>query len=253
MKQTVLVTAGASGIGRAIADCFLKAEAEVFICDIDPGLLDEALASDSRLQGQVADVGDAAQVKALFHRIHEQWGRLDVLVNNCGIGGPNAPLEEVSDEDWSRCLQVNLTGAFYCIRQAAPLMKKRRSGCIINISTPSAVVGLPNRGPYVASKAGLAGLTYNVAREYGPYNIRCNAVLPGAVDNPRGRRVLAAVAEKANISIEEAEARLLSHISMRTWVQPSEIAELVVFLASHAGRHITGQQIAVDGNVEWEA
>jgi NAD(P)-dependent dehydrogenase (short-subunit alcohol dehydrogenase family) len=253
MAQRVLVTAGASGIGRAIAECFAETGADVLVCDIDQGFLAEALASDGRLSGATCDVGDPSQVDALFDRVRELWGGLDVLVNNAGIGGPNAPLEDVSFDDWDRSIQVNLSGAFHCIKQAAPIMKAQRSGCIVNISTPSAVVGLPNRGPYVASKAGLIGLSYNVAREYGPFNIRCNTVLPGAVDNPRGRRVLAAVAERAGVPVEEAEARLLSHISMRTWVQPSEIGDLVVFLASDAARHITGQRIAVDGNVEWEA
>ena len=247
MAQRVLVTAGASGIGRAIAACFLEAGADVLVCDVDANFLTEALASDARLHGKLCDVGVPAQVEALFEEVARLWGGIDVLVNNAGIGGPNAPLEDVAYEDWDRSMQVNLSGAFHCIKQAAPMMKARGSGCIVNISTPSAVVGLPNRGPYVASKAGLLGLTYNVAREYGPFNIRCNAVLPGAVDNPRGRRVLSAVAERAGIPVEEAEAQLLSHISMRTWVQPSEIGELVVFLASHAGRHITGQRIAVDG------
>jgi NAD(P)-dependent dehydrogenase (short-subunit alcohol dehydrogenase family) len=253
MGQRVLVTAGASGIGRAIADCFLEAGADVLICDVDPTFLAEARSSDHRLRGELCDVADPSQVEKLFEQIAEFWGGLEVLVNNAGIGGPNAPLEEVTYDEWDRSMQVNLSGAFHCIKQAAPMMKAQGSGCIVNISTPSAVVGLPNRGPYVASKAGLLGLTYNVAREYGPFNIRCNAVLPGAVDNPRGRRVLAAVAERAGVPVEEAEAQLLSHISMRTWVQPSEIGEVCVFLASHAGRHITGQRIAVDGNVEWES
>jgi NAD(P)-dependent dehydrogenase (short-subunit alcohol dehydrogenase family) len=250
--QRVLVTAGGAGIGKATAVCFLQAGAQVLVCDNDRTVLEQTLSETPGLQGEVTDVGDPRQVEALFAGIAERWGGLDVLVNNAGIGGPNAPLEEVSYEDWERTLRVNLSGAFHCIKQAAPLMKAQGSGCIINISTPSAVVGLPNRAPYVASKAGLIGLSYNVAREYGPFNIRCNTILPGAVDNPRGRRVLSDVARRAGLPLEQAEANLLRHISMRTWVQPSEIGEVAVFLASDAGRHVTGQRIAVDGNVEWE-
>lgn len=226
--------------------------ADVVICDVDSEAMAATLSESEGLHAEVADVGDAQAVEHLFRTIGEKWGSLDVLVNNAGISGPNAPLEQVSGEDWNRCLQVNLTGAFHCIKGAAAIMKPQRSGCILNISTPSAVLGLPNRAPYVASKAGLLGLTLTVARELGPFNIRCNAILPGAVDNQRGRRVLAAVAERSGIDVEDAEAALLRHISMRNWVQPSEIADMAVFLASDAARHVTGQRIAVDGNVEWE-
>lgn len=250
--QRVLITAGAAGIGRALTVAFLERGAHVAVCDIDP----EALAAleeewPQAITGRV-DVGDAAAVDDWFDDVTDQWESIDVLVNNAGIGGPNASLESISHEDWSRCVDVNLGGAFHFIRNAARVMKPQRSGCILNISTPSAVLGLPNRAPYVASKAGLLGLTLTVARELGPFNIRCNAILPGAVDNPRGRRVLSAVAERARIPVEEAEASLLRHISMRNWVQASEIADMAVFLASDAARHVTGQRIAVDGNVEWE-
>ena len=251
-KQRVLVTAGAAGIGLAIATSFRSAGADVFVCDVDEAALGEALSALPGVRGEVADVGSDADVRRLFRHVDSAWGGLDVLVNNAGIGGPNAPLEDVATGDWQRCLDINLSGAFFCIREAARVMKPQRSGCIINIATPSAVVGLPNRLPYVASKAGLLGLTYNVAREYGPWNIRCNAILPGAVDNARGRRVLSEVAERAGIPVEQAERDLLRHISMRTWIQPSEIGEVALFLASDAARHITGQRLAVDGNVEWE-
>lgn len=248
----MLVTAAATGIGEAIAAAFLASGARVSICDVNGDALAAAGKREPGLDTALVDVADAGEVRRWFEDVTARWGGVDVLVNNAGIGGPNAPVEEVSVEDWQRCLDVNLTGAFHCIRNAAPLMKAQRSGCIINISTPSAVLGLPNRSPYVASKAGLLGLTLNVARELGPHNVRCNAILPGAVDNARGRRVLAAVAKRRSIPVEAAEAALLRHISMRTWVQPSEIADVAVFLASHAARHITGQRIAVDGNVEWE-
>lgn len=250
--QRVLVTAAAAGIGEAIAARFLASGARVAICDLDGDAIVRARDAHADIAATVVDVADGAAVQRWIEDLTGRWGGIDVLVNNAGIGGPNAPIEEITVEDWQRCLDVNLTGAFHCIRSAAPVMKAQRSGCILNISTPSAVLGLPNRSPYVASKAGLLGLTLNVARELGPCNVRCNAILPGAVDNARGRRVLAAVAERASITVEEAEAALLRHISMRTWVQASEIADLAVFLASPAGRHITGQRIAVDGNVEWE-
>ena len=141
---------------------------------------------------------------------------------------------------------------FYCIKNVAPLMKAQKSGCIVNISTASAKVALPLRSPYVASKVGVLGLTHTVAREYGPFGIRCNAILPGLIDNERGRNILANQAKERGVPFEEAEQDFLEFISLRAWIDPAEVGDLAVFLASHAGRHITGQNIGMDGNVEWE-
>jgi NAD(P)-dependent dehydrogenase (short-subunit alcohol dehydrogenase family) len=179
-------------------------------------------------------------------------GGIDVLVNNAGIGGPRAALEDIAYEDWDRTIAVNLSGMFYCIRNVAPLMKAQRSGCIVNIATASAKVALPLRAPYVASKVGVLGLTHTVAREYGPFGIRCNAILPGLIDNERGRRIVAGQAAERGIPVEQREAEFLEFVSLRCWIDPAEVGDLAVFLASPAGRHITGQQIGMDGNVEWE-
>ncbi len=250
--QGVVVTAAGAGIGRATAERFLAQKAKVFICDVSEQALGETLEANAGLAGCIADVGDPQSVEAFFSEALSTMGRLDVLVNNAGIGGPRAALEDISYEDWDRCVSVNLNGMFYCIKQAAPIMKKQKSGCIVNISTGSVKVGLPYRAPYVASKAGVEGLSYNVARELGPYNIRCNAIAPGAIDNPRGRGLVERMAESKGQSVEETEADLLSYISMRTWIDPTEIGDTAVFLASHEARHITGQLIGVCGNIEWE-
>ena len=247
-----MVTAGGSGIGRAIAERFLAAGARVFICDI----ADEALADIKVKQPSIgsirADVGDAAQVAVLFSHVNGVLGGLDVLVNNAGIGGPKAALDEIEIREWEATIRVNLSGTFYCTQQAARLMKPQRSGCIINISTASVRTGLPLRAPYVASKAGVQGLTHNTARELGPYNIRCNAILPGAIDNPRGHALVERRARELGVSITEAEAQKLQYVSMRSRVSPEEVGEMCVFLASDGGRHVSGQMIGVCGNSEWE-
>lgn len=250
--QRVIVTAGGSGIGRAIAERFLGSGALVHICDIAKDALDDALAAPDGLRGSIADVGVPADVERLVADATDWMGGVDVLVNNAGIGGPRAALEDVSYEDWDRTIAVNLNGMFYCIKNVAPLMKAQKSGCIVNISTASAKVALPMRSPYVASKVGVLGLTHTVAREYGPFGIRCNAILPGLIDNDRGRNILANHAKEKGVSFEEAEADFLEFISLRAWIDPAEVGDLAVFLASHAGRHITGQNIGMDGNVEWE-
>ena len=251
-NQKVIVTAGGSGIGFEIAKCFLLNGADVFICDNSPSTLNDATQKCDGLKGVVADVGLTSDVEKFVSAASHEMGGIDVLVNNAGIGGPRAPLEEISYEDWNETININLNGMFYCIKNVAPIMKAQKSGTIINISTASAKVALPLRSPYVASKVGVLGLTHTVAREYGPFGIRCNAILPGLIDNDRGRRILNNHADENNIDFEEAEQSFLKYISLRTWIDPSEVGELAVFLASPAGRNITGQQIGMDGNVEWE-
>jgi NAD(P)-dependent dehydrogenase (short-subunit alcohol dehydrogenase family) len=253
LPQRVIVTAGAAGIGQAIARAFLADGAEVAICDVDAAALAAMKHQHDQLRIFEADVSDAHSVGRFCCTAVTAMGGVDVLVNNAGIGGPRAPIEETDEADWRRCIDVNLTGAFLMMKAVLPIMKQVRSGVIINISTSSAKTGLPNRGAYVASKAGLIALSHNTAREVGTFNIRCNAVLPGVIDNPRGRMLLEAYGAERGLSKEEAEAAFLSFVSMRTMIAPEEVAAICVFLASDAARHITGQAIGVDGNMEWES
>jgi len=248
----VIVTAGGSGIGRAIAEHFLISGASVHICDINQDALDETLSSNPGMRGSIANVGKPQDVDHLFAEATGWMGGLDVLVNNAGIGGPNAPVDEMEDDEWDLTIQINLNGAFYCAKRAARFMKQQKAGCIINISSTSARTGLPNRAPYVASKVGLEGLTRNLARELGPFGIRCNAVLPGSIENERGRMLLKRLAEREGISIDEARNRRLKYISMRTRIDPGEVADVVVTLSTHPFRHVSGQLLSVCGNAEWE-
>ena len=250
--QRVIVTAGASGIGLAIAQKFLAQGAKVFICDVMQETLDKALSENPGIQGDLADVGVPQQVETFFAKAIATMGGIDVLVNNAGIGGPRAKIEDIDYADWDECIRINLSGMFYCAKQVISIMKAQNSGCIINISTVSAKTGLPNRLPYVASKVGVLGFTHNLARELGEFNIRCNTILPGLMDNPRGRLLVEKLANKKGLPVEEAEQEYLKYISLRSWIQPAEIADTAYFMASPAARHITAQEIAVDGNIEWE-
>lgn len=250
--RNVVVTAGARGIGRAIAEAFLGNGDAVHIIDISKEAIAEALDSSPSISGTVCDVAEAAQVESFFTALIQSEGPVDVLVNNAGIGGPRAALEDISYEDWERCIRVNLSGVFHCIKQVAGPMKQQKQGCIINISTGSSRTGLPMRAPYVASKCAVNGLTYNVARELGPHNIRCNAILPGLIDNPRGRALAQRHGKDMGISTEAAEADMLRYVSMRSWIKPEEIAAMAVYLASPGACHVTGQMIGVCGNAEWE-
>ena len=250
--QRVIVTAGASGIGLAIAKKFHAEGAHVHICDIAPDTLDKALDRVSGMHGSIVDVSNPKQVEAFMTGTIEALDGIDVLVNNAGISGPRANVEDILYDEWEDCMRTNLSSMFFCAKQVIPFMKAQNSGCIVNISTGSAKTGLPGRLPYVVSKVGVLGLSHNLARELGPHNIRCNTILPGLIDNPRGRQLVEQYARHKSLSSEMAEGDFLKYISMRTWIKPSEIADAVYFLASNSARHVTGQEIAVDGNFEWE-
>jgi NAD(P)-dependent dehydrogenase (short-subunit alcohol dehydrogenase family) len=247
--KVVLVTAGGAGIGRAIAERFCDEGASVHVCDVNERALGDLKAATRGINGHCTDVASATAVAALFEDIGPA---IDVLVNNAGIGGPRAPIDRIDTDDWSRTLDVNLSGAFFCLREATRRMKPLGKGCIINISTSSVRTALPNRTPYIVSKAGLMGLTHNAARELGPAGIRVNAILPGYIDNPRGAAITAAIAAERGIPVERVREDALRYISMRTMIDPTEVAAMAVFLASDEARHVSGQFIGVDGHQEWE-
>lgn len=249
----VLVTAGGSGLGEAIAEAFLGEGHTVFISDISDETLSHFKARHSDSIAVKADMGIQADVDKLFGIISAEAGGLDVLVNNAGIPGPRAPIEDISLDDWQRSLDVNLTGAFLTMQHAIPNMKRQQSGCIINITTGSLKTGLPNRSPYIVSKSALAALSYNAARELGKWNIRCNTILPGLIGNDRGKALIKNYGEERGLDTHTAEREFLSYFSMRSMIPPEEIASMCVFLASSSAQHITGQAIGVDGNIEWEA
>lgn len=249
----VAVTAAGQGIGRAMAERFSAGGAKVAACDVNGDLLTELQRDLPDIHLSVADVTNTAQVEAFFKTASGRLGGIDVLVNNAGIGGGRAAIEDIEYEDWNRTVAVNLNGMFYCIKQVTPIMKQQSSGCIVNISTSSVRTGLPYRASYVASKAGVLGLTYNVARELGQFNIRCNAILPGMINNPRGRALIERAAKESGRTFAQVEEEVMKYVSMRAWIEPSEIADAAIFFASGAGRHISGQFLGVCANTEWES
>lgn len=252
-SQTVVVTGGASSVGRVTAEKFLARGDRVHICDVREDALAATLAANPGMRGTPADVGRPTEVERLFAEALGWMGHVDVLVNNVGIAGPRAAIEDIGYDEWDETIAVDLSAMFYCMKQAVPGMKARRHGVIVNFSSGSTRTGLPLRAPYVAAKYGVEGLTRNAARELGPFNIRCNAILPGMIDNDRMRAIVERNARATGRTPQEIEAGYLQYISMRTKILPEEIADMVLFLASPAARHVTGQLIGVCGNVEWEA
>src|ERR1700722_11118972 len=250
--QSVLVTGAGSSVGRVIAERFAAEGAYVHICDVQEEALRETLAANPRLRGTVGSVGKPDDVRRIFAEACTWLGHLTILINTVGIGGPCAPIGDISFDDWHETFAVNVNGMFYCIREAVPAMKRPRHGVILNFSSGSTRTGLPLRTPYVASKYAVEGLTRNLARELGPHGIRVNAILPGMIDNERMRGIVRRSAEAHGKSVEDVEQEYLRYISMRTKISPEEIADMVLFLASPAACHVTGQLIGVDGNIEWE-
>jgi len=251
--RSVVVTAAGQSVGRIMAETFLAHGDRVHICDIDGRLLAQVLAANPSLGGTVCDVADEDQVARLFDEARARIGPVDVLINTVGIAGPRGPIESLSFADWRATLAANLDSMFLTIRQAVPDMRRNKRGVIVNFSTGSTKTVMPFRSPYVASKAGVEGLTRCLARELGPDNIRVNAILPGMIDNERMRGVIARIARQEGRTAEAVEQEALQFISMRTKIQPAEIADMVLFLCSDAARHVSGQLIGVDGNIEWES
>lgn len=247
-QKRVLVTAGADGIGRATARAFAAAGADVHVCDIDETALERVRREG--LSGTQTDVSSSREVDQLFAELAGKWEGLDVLVNNAGIAGPTKPIEEVTDEEWAAILGVNVSGQFYCLRQAIPLLKRQKSGAVINISSTAGRIGMPLRAPYSTTKYAVRGLTDVLAIELGEHNIRVNCILPGLIDGPRGKRVVEEQAAMRGIEPQRYLAAMLHNISLHTMIDMEEVANLAVYLASDHARHISGQSIGVCGNFE---
>lgn len=242
----VIVTAGAAGIGRAIAGAFAGEGAAVWVCDVDDAALADAAAQG--LGAARCDVTDRAQVAAFFAQATGAMGGLDVLINNAGIAGPTAPVEEVAPEDWDRCLDVCLTGQFNFARLAAPLLRASANASMINLSSQAGRFGFALRSPYAAAKWGVIGLTKSLAIELGGAGVRVNAILPGIVAGDRQRRVLEAKAQRLGVSFAEIEEAAFSYTSVREYVTARQIADQCLFLASPRGRTISGQCLSVCGD-----
>lgn len=247
MGQRVIITAGAAGIGRAIADAFVAQGATVHVCDIDA---DAVAKLPDGIVGQTVDVTDEQALDAWLADTLAQLGGCDVLVNNAGIAGQAGPVEELDLAAWKTCLAVNLDAQMLTCRAVAPVMKAQGHGAIINLSSTSGLFGAPFRAPYASAKWAVIGFTKTIATELGPHGIRANAICPGAVSGDRMDCVMAAEAQARNVSPQDVYKDYTSGTSQRRFAEPQEIADLCLYLASDAAKFISGQAIAVDGNTE---
>jgi NAD(P)-dependent dehydrogenase (short-subunit alcohol dehydrogenase family) len=246
--RRAVVTAGAAGIGRAIADTLARHGARVVVCDVD----DQALMTiDKSLHGLKADVSSVADVDRLFDAAQQHLGGLDILVNNAGIAGPTARVEDIDPADWDRCIAVDLNGMFYCTRRAMPLLKKAGGGSIVNLSSIAGRFGFPLRTPYSAAKWAVIGFTQSIAAEAGPDGVRCNAIQPGIVEGDRVERIMEAKAKSLGVTRREIRDRMVEGISLKTTVTAQDVADTVLFLVSDHGKHISAQTIGVCGGARY--
>jgi NAD(P)-dependent dehydrogenase (short-subunit alcohol dehydrogenase family) len=246
--KRVIISAGASGIGAVMAARFAQAGAQVAVCDIDEAAI--AAISSPAIASFKADVGSETEVEAFFDAALDRLGGLDVLVNNAGLSGPTKPVEAITLDEWNETFRVNVTGQFLCVRKAVPVFRAQQGGAIINISSTAGRLGMPLRSVYSATKFSVRGFTDVLAVELGGDNIRVNSILPGMVDGPRLRRVVAEQADTTGTEPLLYLKRMLHNVSMHSMVSQEEVADLAMFLASDMARHISGQSIGVCGNFE---
>ncbi len=251
-SRRVFITGGGNGIGLSIGQAFAEAGASVMLVDRDARVAEAAQNLRDRgfdVEHAVADVTNEAQIKAAFIRVEELWGGLDVLVNNAGII-TISNLEDLSVEDFNRVLSVNTTAVFLCCREAASLLKKSEHGVILNAASGQARQGFIFTPHYAASKFGVIGLTQSLAKELAPYNIRVNSYCPGIVktdmwdynDREWGSRL-------GNYKPGELIQEWIDDIPLKRPAEASDIANLLMFLASDASSYITGQAINIDGGM----
>ncbi|UNE42744.1 D-threitol dehydrogenase [Serratia ureilytica] len=235
--KVALITGGAAGIGLAIAERYLQNGARVALLDRAPQVAEVARQLDAEAAlGVVADVTDAASVERAVAQIEAHFGRLDVLVNSAGIVALH-PAEELPEAAWDATLAVNLKGVFLTCQAVGRRFISQRGGSIINLASQAGVVALPNHLAYCASKAGVIGLTQVLALEWGPHNVRVNAISPTVVLTELGRKAWSG----------EVAEQMKQKIPLRRFAEPQDIAASALFLAGDAAAMITGANLVVDG------
>ena len=254
-NKVAIVTGASQGIGRVISLRLAKAGAQLILTGRNTSGLEETarLIRDSVAASKPhicrMDLLDPDSIQACVGEVLEKFGRIDVLVNNSGITGNPVAVWEQSEGDWDKTIDTNLKGPFLVTKAVIPSMIKRRSGTIVFIGSVTGKRPFINRGVYAASKLGLLGMVRTLALELGAHGVRANLISPGFVAGPRLDGVFADVARTDDSTVEEARAKMLAMIPAGEFVQPENIAEGVLFLASERSKGITGEDLNISGGL----
>ena len=252
-SKNIIISAAADGIGWTIAKSCLEKGYSVYLSDINQKKIDEINEHpliNNKIFIDNVDANNPDSVEKYFDAIKEKTSTIGALINNVGIAGPTGKMESLSISDWKNTIEVNINSHFYFTKYAIPLLKVNNGGSIINISSTAGLFGLPLRTPYAASKWAVIGITKSLAMELGEFNVRVNAICPGAVSGDRMKRVIEAKAKSTGISEEELQQDYESMASLKTFVDKEDIASMALFLISNEAKRISGQVMTVDGNTE---
>lgn len=251
--RIVLITGAGGGIGLALIRAFGKRGASIVAADLTTDLLaralEEARAVAALCHTVAGDVAEPTVCQLLVDAAVERFGRLDVLINNAGIGGPVEPVCQMDLDGWNRTLAVNLTGAMLCSRAALGVMIPQNCGVIVNIASNVGKRGHATRGAYVVSKWGMLGLTQTMALEVARMGIRVNAVCPGPVEGERVEGFIRRQAEAQSVTADEIRAEWIASMPIGRMITAEEVAEVVVFLASERASGMTGQSVNITGGM----
>ena len=239
--KVTVITGGARGIGREIAEVFAREGSDIAICDINQQDLDQTKARLESLgrsaEGYIVDVTSSSQVEEMVNKVLDKFGKVDILINNAGIT-KDTLLVRMKEEDWDAVLNVNLKGTFNCTKAVSKIMMKQRSGKIVSIASIIGIMGNAGQANYAASKAGIIGFTKSVAKELASRGVNVNAIAPGYIQTEMTAKLP-----------EDAKQKMLQLIPLQRLGEPQDVARCALFLASDNARYITGQVIQVDGGM----
>jgi NAD(P)-dependent dehydrogenase (short-subunit alcohol dehydrogenase family) len=248
--RVAIVTGASKGLGREISEQFAQQGASVVCVARSADLVKETAgriqAAGGKALALVCDAAKEDEVRAMVASAVQTFGKVDVLVNNAGDGGPTKPVQEYTTEDWFYTINSCLTSSYMCIRFVVPEMIKAGRGAIVNVSSMAGRRGLAYRIGYCSAKAGQVGMAYGLALELGPKNIRINVIAPGAVEGDRIDSVIAGQARVRGLSEADVRRAMTERSPLRRFVRADDIAALAVFLCSDLAKNISGQVIPVN-------